>query len=1075
MDSRDIGPIAGPLSFRLRTLGLPALLRDDGTLVDLPLGKPLALLAYVAMESGPITRDDLATLFWPRVTRDRGRQSVRQALLLLRRALGPDVFASDDPVRIVAGRVTVDVDEFRDALARRDIDRAAALWGGPFMDRFQLAVGHGFQSWIEEHRSSFEREYAAILDGAAAAERTAGNLKSALEHLRRAVGVARYDAGLHARCLETLLDAREFAAAETALAEARRSLGEASPGFDPEALERRLQALRAAAELQRTGAALDLEFVGRSTEMADLLAMWRLARAGQAAVAIITGPTGIGKSRLAEETASVARADGAATVFVKASEPERHIGFGIVATLARRLLKLRGAAGISGASDALLRSLVPSLSSARSPAEARPNGDSGSGIQVVALCDAMADLLGAVAEESPLVIVLDDLQWADSESLSILATLLRRSGSTACLFLLTCRPEDASPELQTFGRALEHEHIARRLHPSALSRSDVSELIGLMAAFGDAAAIDRIATRLHEVTGGNPLFLVEILRTLQEEQPLTFEGGEWRFRTDRLPSEFPLPASLRTVVDRRLERLSADGGLLAGHVARASHGETVAALKARTGLPDGAFTRAAGELIDREVLRWTDLDCLGFTHDQLRDAARRKFPVANGANRAEAARRRRRVAAILALLVIPAAALALRYALARSAAPRYGGGMLYFVAGDSVLVARPPRRGGDAWSITLPPHPLPQGIDLQNASMGPQLMPDGSRQWFDSASKPGVPPWVERVLENGERTVIARDSGDATMVSQSPDGRFVIFVRDDPSTVEYDIQMMIADGDGSHARPLRPGSGGMGGGAWSPDGSSIAISTQYHDTDSLLILTPAGDLAGAIELSLASVVGGQAWCSNDRVILTVQVADSARLAIWRRGSPGLRPVPAPPPETFDIACSPDGSAAAYRTLNAGTLQTVVADLENGSWETLPLPDGARPQAWLSDRPPVVERTVHIAAPDSLAPGDRLHLSARIVMSDRTVRDGPVHWAASDPLTVSVDSTGIVTANRPGVARIVATSTSWLTDTAEIRVVGSAATDWSYHDDLAARIVLLGASVDTRLLVRNVTLWDGQRY
>ena len=438
------------MPFRLLTLGPPALLDPASSPVDLPLGKPFALLVYLAIERSPVSRDDLATLFWGGVGRERARQSVRQALWLLRRTLGPEAFRSEDPVELSPACVSVDLADLRTALSAGDVATALTLWQGTFVERFAIGGARGWQLWVEDQRDAAENAFVAALLEAATAERDAGRLGAAVELLRRTVGVAPHKGTAHGLLIESLLDAHEFEAAGVAIAEARRQFGDATRSIDFGRFDERLSSGRANLARGRTRPELSTEFVGRARELADLLGLWRSARAGHTRAMLIRGPTGIGKSRLSAEAA--AGADEGTVVAVKASEAERDIEHGLAATLVRRLLRLRGAAGVSGASDAVLRALVPSLSNGNAHGGQHRNGEvSGEPdaqpagpVSTVALADALADLIGAVAEESPLLVVLDNVQWADTSSRSVLASLLRRMRDAPCLFLLTARPEESS-------------------------------------------------------------------------------------------------------------------------------------------------------------------------------------------------------------------------------------------------------------------------------------------------------------------------------------------------------------------------------------------------------------------------------------------------------------------------------------------------------------------------------------------------------------------------------------------------------------------------------------------------------
>lgn len=133
--------------YLLRSLGTPAVLDPSGGDMGLPLGKPLALLVYLSLAPGPVSREDLAALLWPTATRARGLQSVRQAIWLIRRTLGEDVLVGGDPVSVDPRRLEADIRRAERLLVEGKEDEARALAQGEFLEGFSLPNLPEWDAW----------------------------------------------------------------------------------------------------------------------------------------------------------------------------------------------------------------------------------------------------------------------------------------------------------------------------------------------------------------------------------------------------------------------------------------------------------------------------------------------------------------------------------------------------------------------------------------------------------------------------------------------------------------------------------------------------------------------------------------------------------------------------------------------------------------------------------------------------------------------------------------------------------------------------------------------------------------
>ncbi|MFG2042447.1 AAA family ATPase [Dactylosporangium sp. NPDC048998] len=275
--------------------------------------------------------------------------------------------------------------------------------------------------------------------------------------------------------------------------------------------------------------------VDRDAELAALLELLGPVRSGRTELALLVGEPGIGKSRLVAELARRAADDGFAVLVGRCSEDEGAPPFWPWASALRDLSGVLGNGvlrELAGADADRLAGLLPA-GPGRDRAAAVPEAADGSSADAerFRISDAFARLLAAAAERRPLLVVLDDLHWADLSSLRLLHHLADHLTGAPVLLVATRRahPEPAGV-LADVVAALGRRH-ALRLDLPGLSPVGVAELA--RAVTGEAAPAQRAAS-LRERTDGNPFFLVELLR---------LRGGA------------DIPAAVTDVVARRVARL----------------------------------------------------------------------------------------------------------------------------------------------------------------------------------------------------------------------------------------------------------------------------------------------------------------------------------------------------------------------------------------------------------------------------------------------------------------------------------------------------------------------------------------
>lgn len=295
-----------------------------------------------------------------------------------------------------------------------------------------------------------------------------------------------------------------------------------------------------------SGARPRQEVVGRLDEEALLLDALRRAGAGRGEVILLSGEAGIGKTTLAQRLCEEAERLGVPTVwgtggaFGEAPPPYWHWAQ-VVRSLTRRRDDWRGGLGPSAA---WLAAVAPELVSevGRFDASAVREGR-------FHIYDALRLLLKSFAAESGLVVVLDDLQLADEASLQALAFIANVVRESGVLVVGTYREGElraatgggqggvSSPLAELVGSS-------RRVALEGLDRDHLRRLIGARV---DTATTDTIVERVEEVTGGNPLFVSELLSLLESQGRLT---------EDLDPDALPLPSGIIDAISQRLAPLA---------------------------------------------------------------------------------------------------------------------------------------------------------------------------------------------------------------------------------------------------------------------------------------------------------------------------------------------------------------------------------------------------------------------------------------------------------------------------------------------------------------------------------------
>ncbi|HEY8176520.1 MAG TPA: AAA family ATPase [Gemmatimonadaceae bacterium] len=537
-------------SFRLRVLGSPELRDDLGQIpASLGWGKPLALLCYLAIR-GEVRRDEIVDLFWRDVEESKARNAFRQALHRLRTALGEELIPHDkDRLRLAPSeRLSIDVAEFEQNARAGRLDAAVNAYAGDFLDSSELGEA-AFDHWAEQERTRLRARFRQVLQDAVLEASAAGRWADAISRAKRLQSIAPFEPDAAKLAATTLLSAgRRLEALELLRQFAQRTERELGVPVhaDVQGLLTRLsrEAIADTPTSRPPSARGDvsLPFVGRETELSQLLALWHTVGEDAGALALIEGESGIGKTRLVQEFVAHARSLG---VVLVSSGRERAAGaqlpFGVFGEALRPLVHAPGVAGASAHLLAEAARLLPDLRDKLDLPQLSAVEDEASRLRFF---EGVAAFIDAAAYEQRILIVLEELQNLPPSSLDLLSYLAARLAGAPVMFVLTLQPIGSAAAVVARLRAFaggdgSHGHgaHARRLtleplssEQSAQALRDAAEVSGI-----PSSSVERIARQC----AGYPSRLVHALRAAS--------AGEQ-------PPQSPVP--MRDVLVDRLQRLS---------------------------------------------------------------------------------------------------------------------------------------------------------------------------------------------------------------------------------------------------------------------------------------------------------------------------------------------------------------------------------------------------------------------------------------------------------------------------------------------------------------------------------------
>jgi tetratricopeptide (TPR) repeat protein len=446
--------LADPASTRpsLLVLGRPKVVLQAKTFV--PPVRHIAILSLACLE-GRIARSELARLLWPLSSSSAGRHSLSQALYSLKKALNdPDVLHVDSTA-VELGNLATDVASLRQAVSASDWPGAAKLFTGPLLHGVVVPGANEYNDWVESQRNRFSIVARQVIDALyLEASPLAPDLAERLSIV--------FDAASHRQAVE----------------DAYRTppLVDVAPSH--------------------LGAA---PFIGRNRELNSLEGLYRDAIENRVPRAVIVrGEQGIGKTSFLQRFVRLRALRGSQIAYATGYQPEQNLAFGIAGQWLRELDVSSDSTLDSSTGDA--RFVESYLRVSHRQTKGRPPS---SNITEYRILEGLRQGIVDRAASRPVILALDDAQFADPASLTFAHYLVRRSSSAAVLFVATIRTsQPASVDLFAGWQGINLIDLR------AFDRNETHMLIGrCRPGLRDRDTVDS----LHRMSGGNPLLLVSLL------------------------------------------------------------------------------------------------------------------------------------------------------------------------------------------------------------------------------------------------------------------------------------------------------------------------------------------------------------------------------------------------------------------------------------------------------------------------------------------------------------------------------------------------------------------------------------
>ena len=307
----------------------------------------------------------------------------------------------------------------------------------------------------------------------------------------------------------------------------------------------------------------DVRFVGREIALQEMFKAWTLAEQGTRQVLFVTGEPGVGKTTAV--SAFLARARERGPVRATWAQCIQHFGVGEayepLLEAVTRLCRQPGGEQVISILERYGPTWLAQLPALLSPERLAALQRTTLGVTRERMLRELTDSMEAITEQVPLLVWLEDLHWSDTSTLDWIAGFIQRPEAARLLLIGTFRSSEVAGTehpLASLPHTLRVKGFCRETALAGLDESAVAKYVALRfpseSDQGEAAA--RLIPLVHKHTGGNPLFVVNLLDDLVERRLLVEQDGHWKLPTQISVRDLGIPGNIRRVIEVQIDRLS---------------------------------------------------------------------------------------------------------------------------------------------------------------------------------------------------------------------------------------------------------------------------------------------------------------------------------------------------------------------------------------------------------------------------------------------------------------------------------------------------------------------------------------